>query len=650
MCGIAGLWQTTAHAEALQSHVRAMMDALTHRGPDAHGLWCAPDARLALGHRRLSIVDLSPEGAQPMVSASGRFVMVFNGEVYNHRALRQELAATGAQFRGTSDTEVMLAAVDAWGMRAMLERACGMFAIALHDRERQTLTLARDRAGEKPLYYGRSAAGLMFASELKAFAAVPGLLGDLDMTALAGFLRLSYVPGPATIWRNVWKLEPGHMRTFMDGGPTQGEVERYWDLERVIRDASAHPLDVDHSEGLGALDAVLREVIGEQMVADVPLGALLSGGLDSSLVVSIMQALADRPVRTFTIGFSESGFDESPHARAVAAHLGTAHAELQVTADDARRVIPLLPDMYDEPFADSSAIPTYLVSKLARSHVTVALSGDGGDETFGGYTRYLWAQQAWRMLRPMPGAMRSSVARVLLARPTEAWDRTAERVAAILPKRLRQTGTGAKVHKLAMLAGAASFDDVYEQLISNWWDGHAVLRPAQGRASALPPWLAADALPTDPLSRMQVRDFHAYLVDDVLVKVDRASMAVSLETRAPFIDRRVVELAWRIPTMHRVRRGQGKWLLRQLLYRYVPQRIVDRPKQGFGIPVAAWLRGPLVSWGNDLVHAVQASDPHLDATAVQRAWQHFLAQRGVPASAMWNLLMFLAWRTRWHRL
>lgn len=649
MCGIAGCWTPTDPAAASAELVTAMADRLQHRGPDAGGHWTDRTAGIALGHRRLSIVDLSPLGAQPMASPSGRYCVVFNGEIYNYLTMRDELAAAGATFRGHSDTEVLLAGIERWGFERTLRRAQGMFAIACWDTQRRALTLARDRTGEKPLYWAVQGGRLAFGSELKALAAVPWLRLEPSADSVAAFLRFSYVPTPHAIFRGVAKLEPGTWRTFtdLDAAP-DGSDGVFWSAADVARAGAADPLPGDEASALDALDGVLRTVVGEQMVADVPLGAFLSGGVDSSLVVSLMQALSARPVRTFTIGFREARYDEAAAAAAVARHLGTDHTAMVVSPAECLAVIPRLPTMYDEPFGDSSQVPTHLVAALARQHVTVSLSGDGGDEVFGGYTRYLWTERLWRRVGGWPVIARRAAARAVLTVPTQAWDGIAAFARPALPYRLRVAQAGDKLHKAMALLRADSLDGVYDRLISNWFDGPAAVRGTTRQVGAWPDWVRAANAPGSPLPRMQYRDLVGYLPDDILVKVDRATMAVSLESRAPFLDARVIELAWRLPVGRRVVNGQGKWPLRRLLDRYVPRELIERPKQGFAIPVAEWLRGPLRDWADDLLsEASLARDPFLDPAPVRALWRaHRSGARNHQAS-LWNVLMYVAWRDAW---
>lgn len=648
MCGIAGFIAAPSlgDADALRTRACAMADAIFHRGPDDGDVWVDAAARVALAHRRLSILDLSPAGHQPMQSACTRFVVGYNGEIYNWAELRSELEAAGKApaWRGHSDTEVLLAGIAAWGVEATLRRARGMFALALWDRAEKTLTLARDRIGEKPLYYGHVGDDFAFGSELKALRALPAVRFDTDPGALALMLRYGYVPAPYSIYRGIFKLPPGTLlRVTADG--SFGEPEPWWRFSEVAQEGAANRRAGGDGDAVDALEAVLGAAIGEQMVADVPLGALLSGGLDSSTVVALMQARSTRPVRTFTIGFAEGDYDEAAHAKAVARHLGTEHTELHVTPEQARDIIPRLPEIYDEPFADSSQIPTALVCALTRQHVTVCLSGDAGDELFAGYNRYFWATSLWRRLGRVPPGLRRALASGLSTVPAGTWNGIFGALGPLLPARLRVSNPGDKLHKLAEVIGAPSPEALYRELVSQWRG------PLPLRGATEPSVLVADSARWPALpgfaERMMAVDTLSYLPDDILVKVDRAAMAASLETRVPFLDARVIDFAWRLPFHQKVRDGQGKWLLRQLLYRHVPRELVERPKQGFGVPIEHWLRGPLRDWAEDLLSPeALAADGLLDPAPIRGMWQRHLSGRNVQY-ALWNVLMYQAWRRRW---
>lgn len=636
MCGICGFVEPSGR-RAPASLARAMADVLAHRGPDGDGVWTDEAAGVALGHRRLAIVDLSPLGRQPMESADGRLVLTFNGEIYNHRELRADLEAGGLRLRGQSDTEVLVEACAAWGVERTVRRLIGIFAFALWDKTARRLTLVRDQIGVKPLYWGRVGAGVMFASELKALRVHPGWSPGLDRGALASYLRFSYVPAPHTIYRGVAKLPPGSMLTWEPGA--EPRTERYWDMRAVAR---VPPRERDGASAAAELEALLGDAVGRQMVADVPLGAFLSGGIDSSTVAALMQARSDRPVRTFSIGFDVAGYDEAVHAKAVASHLGTDHTELYVGRDHARDVIPRLPDLFDEPFADSSQIPTYLVSEMTRRHVTVALSGDGGDELFAGYHRYFWADAARRRLDLLPRSLRGFAASALSGPSEDAWDRGF----GLLPGGIRPDRAGERIRKLAALLAASGPDEVYRGLLSHW-DPAEIVRGADEPLGILWDGAVAGEIPGF-LRRMQFLDTVTYLPDDILAKVDRASMAVGLEARVPLLDHRVVEFAAGLPDALKVRDGQGKWLLRQVLYRHVPRELVERPKMGFSVPLDGWLRGPLRDWAEDLLDERRlGEDGVLDPAPIRRRWAEHLAGTHDHRDRLWGVLMFQAWRRRW---
>ncbi len=639
MCGIAGVLSSVGRHVTAEA-VSGMALALRHRGPDDAGVWVDADSGVALAHRRLAILDLTPAGHQPMVSANGRFVIVFNGEIYNHGDLRAQLR--GVNWRGHSDTETLVAGFEQWGIRATIQRTVGMFAFAVWDRQAGTLTLGRDRLGEKPLYYGWQGETLLFASELKALRAHPAFAADIDRGALALLMRYSAVPAPYSIYRGIRKLVPGTLVTIVPG-QMQAEPERYWDARRVVADGLASPYDGTPDDAVKELERVLRQAVAQQMLADVPLGAFLSGGVDSSTVVALMQAESMRPVRTFSIGFHEAGYNEAEHAAAVARHLGTDHTELYVSARQALDVIPRLPQLYCEPFADSSQVPTFLVSELARRHVTVSLSGDGGDELFGGYNRYVLGQRLWGRLSRAPMWLRASVARALLAVSPAAWNAVMAPVQAVLPTRLRQANVGAKLHKGAAVIAARDSADVYRLLVSLWHEPERLVLGAREPETVLTD--AARQPRTDAFVHdMMALDLITYLPDDILAKVDRAAMAVSLETRVPLLDHRVVELAWRLPLDYKLRDGVGKWPLRQVLYKYVPRALIERPKMGFSIPIDHWLRGPLRDWAEGLLDVVHLRDQsYFDVNLVRSRWSEHLSGRRDWQYQLWNVLMFQQW-------
>jgi asparagine synthase (glutamine-hydrolysing) len=641
MCGIAGTWAGSTRRFDLQGILTRMSGAVAHRGPDSAGTWVDAEQGIALGHRRLAILDLSPHGHQPMVSAGGRYVIVYNGEVYNFAALRSELAGRFA-FRGGSDTEVILAAVEAYGVEGAVRRFVGMFAFALWDREERRLHLVRDRLGIKPLYYGAVDGGFVFGSELHALRAHPGFAPEVDRESLCLLLRHNCVPAPRSIFRGIRKLPPGTILTLRSPADAEAEPVAYWSARAVAEAGRRDPFTGSEAEATDALEALLRDAVGLRMVADVPLGAFLSGGVDSSAVVALMQAQSGRPVRTYSIGSPERDYDEARYARAVARHLGTDHTELYVTAEDALAVIPKLTSIYDEPFADSSQIPTFLVSELARRDVTVSLSGDGGDELFGGYNRHIWGRRVWNALRRVPEPLRRSVGGYVERTSPARWDRAYAAVEPVLPRGWRQQIFGYKVHKLARLLAARSPAELYGRMVSHWLDPAAVVVGAPRLNGVADP--DADTDGWELTSRMMYRDLVTYLPDDILTKLDRASMAVGLEARVPLLDHRVVEFAWRVPLHMKIRDGQSKWLLRQVLYRHVPADLVERPKAGFGIPLDAWLRGPLRDWAESLLDERRLRDEGFFHPApIREKWSEHLSGRSSWQYHLWDVLMFQAW-------
>jgi asparagine synthase (glutamine-hydrolysing) len=630
-----------------------MTDRLAHRGPDAAGYWTYASAGVAFGHRRLSILDLSQAGAQPMRSECGRFTVTFNGEIYNHLDIRSELEAAGAapNWRGHSDTETLLYAVRRWGVEAALQRFSGMFAFALWDGRDRTLTLARDRFGEKPLFYGWCGRDLVFASELKALATHPAWSPSLDRAAMTSFMRYAYVPAPSTIWDGIRKLPSGSFVTFFsDVRPGVMPVSKpYWSLRETVVAAQAKRV-TDEREATAELQRLLSIAIKRQCLSDVPLGAFLSGGIDSSMIVALMQAQSTQPVRTFTIGFSEDVFDEAKEARKVASHLGTSHTELYVDPETARNVIPKLPEMYDEPFADSSQIPTHLVSALARQHVTVALSGDAGDELFGGYSRHIWGGELNARFAAMPMAIRRMLGVLLRAVSPEPAGTIARLAAPLLPSRFNVRRAGDQAAKLARIVGSASLDHMYEELCSIDNDPvQTILHGAEDTS-----WAAGEMdkvkVELDPLDRMTLADSLSYLTDDILQKVDRAAMAVGLETRVPFLDRDVVEFAAKVSPGLKVRDGRGKWLVRQVLHQYVPPNLVERPKTGFSIPIEDWLRGPLKPWAGDLLSPARLQAEGLfNAGRVTAMMAEHMSGRRNHGHWLWNVLMAQAWCDEWSK-
>jgi asparagine synthase (glutamine-hydrolysing) len=616
-----------------------MADAIARRGPDDHGVWVDTDAGVALAHRRLAIVDLTPAGHQPMLDRTGRYVLTFNGEIYNHAELRAELEQAGvaSRWRGHCDTEVLLEAVAAWGVPRALERSVGMFAFALWDQRERTLVLARDRLGEKPLYYGWAGATFVFGSELSALAAYPDWQGEIDRDALGLLVQLNYIPAPHAIYEGVRKVMPGSY-FVLQAGAREGTSKTYWDAGTVAVEGAANPFTGSAEEAVERTDALLRQSLKGQMMADVPLGAFLSGGIDSSTVVALMQAMSARAVRTFSIGFKEPGYDEAPHAREVARHLGTDHTELYVTMKEAMAVVPQLPSLYSEPFADVSQIPTFLVSELARRHVTVALSGDGGDELFSGYTRYAVGDKLWRILSKVPRGARSAAAALLARVPAKQWDAILDAPLRLLPERSRPHRVGDKLNKAAGVIGLGSADEIYKALISLWPD------PAGIVVGAREPAARAGAPLSDPVRRMMHQDLVGYLPDDILVKVDRASMAVGLEARVPLLDHRLVEFTWTLPLDVLRRQGRSKWPLRRILDRHVPPALTERPKMGFGVPIDSWLRGGLRDWAESLLDAKRLSEEGLFHPApIRAAWQAHLEGHRNMQYQLWSVLMFQAW-------
>ena len=625
MCGIAGVL-SSGRIDPLV--MRRMVATLHHRGPDDEGIWLDPEAGIALGHRRLSVIDLSAAGHQPMVSHSGRYVLTFNGEIYNHANLRAELESKGSNgWRGHSDTETLLEAIASWGLSKTLRRSVGMFALGLWDRQARKLFLARDRFGEKPLYYGRAGKEFLFASELRAIRAHPDFSGTIDREALRIFAARGYVPAPRSIFQEISKLEPGTILTVGGG------KEQYWAYREVVESGLANPLP-NEEVAWRELESALIAAIQGQSIADVPVGVFLSGGIDSSTIAALWRKHSSRELRTYSMGFEEAGFDEARHARAVAQHLGTVHHESYVTSTEARDVIPNLPTIYDEPFADPSQIPTYLMSRLARENVTVALSGDGGDELFGGYSRYPTAANLWRKMQRVPASLRHAVGAALGKLPSGIWDRLAANRAPFPGARLQRT-----FHRLK---GVDSLAELYSSFRDEWT---GELSPVIGTASPDPTCeLDLDVADGSDLVRMMYCDAVSYLPGDILCKVDRASMAHSLEVRIPFLDHRVAEVAARIPIDMKFRNGRGKFILKQLLCSYVPSEVFERPKAGFSVPIGAWLKGPLRPWANDMLSRERLDrEGFFSAAMIQKRWQEHLVGRRDATYSLWPILMFQAW-------
>lgn len=624
-----------------------MGECVRHRGPDDRGQMIVPEVGLAAAFQRLAILDLSPSGHQPMDSASGRYQMMFNGEVYNYRRIAEQLLAMGQlpTLRGTSDTEVMLAGIEAWGLKGACEKFVGMFAIVLWDRVENTLFLVRDRVGVKPLYFGRVGNGCIFGSELKAFAAHPEFRPELDPEALDLYLRLGYVPQPLCIYKNVSKLPGGSIQKV----PLEGEIpppERFWSLQAAIERGKAAPFAGTSDEAASHLEELLRDCIGLRMIADVPLGAFLSGGVDSSTVVALMQAQSSIPVKTFSIGFEQADYDEAKDAERVAAHLGTEHTELYVSPAEMLDVVPRLPEMFDEPFADSSQIPTFLVSQMARRHVTVSLSGDGGDELFGGYNRYAVAQRLLRAKRKLAGPFGKLAARAVSGMSPSTAERLFRIASPFLPSSLKFKRIGERIDVLPAALSASNEGDLYLALIAHWQSPPAALQAPSPHLQELAPSMNGAC---GFLEAMIAFDMETYMQEDILAKMDRASMAVSLEAREPLLDHRLIEFVWSLPIELRVPADkQSKHLLRSVLYRHVPPELIERPKQGFAAPVGDWLRGPLRDWAEDLLSQANLPDDGLlNRRAIRSVWDVHLSAKRNMQLPLWNILMFQAWSARW---
>jgi asparagine synthase (glutamine-hydrolysing) len=644
MCGLTGGWSQRRFG-ILREALPVMSGALNHRGPDDRGSWWDGEVGIALAHRRLAIVDLSVAGHQPMQSVSGRWIITYNGEVYNHLEIRRDLERIGAApaWRGHSDTETLLAAIEIWGVEETLRRSAGMFAFALWDRREHRLWLARDRFGEKPLYYGWNSGVFLFGSELKALRRLPGFDASVDRSALALYLRHNAIPAPFSIYEGIRKLLPGHWLRLdlrqLEAGECP-EPQPYWLAAEAAKQGRAELFSGSEAEAADVLEDLLRDAIGRQMVADVPLGAFLSGGVDSSLVVALMQAQSARPVRTFSIGFHEAAYNEAEHAAAVARHLGTDHTEMYVSGRDAMAVIPELPHIYDEPFSDSSQIPTSLIARLAGKHVTVALSGDGGDEVFGGYSRYILAASIWERISSIPLALRRIVGQLVTAMPEQRWDRLYGVIEPLIPAHNRWAMPGDKLHKGARVLAMPNGRLLYRELISHWSPGDLLL--GIDEPSSFGP--ARGTPPAELVEYMMLEDACHYMADDILVKVDRAAMASGLETRVPLLDHKVFEFAWRLPLRYKIRNGSGKHVLKEVLYRHVPRSLIDRPKMGFGVPIDSWLRGPLKEWAAELLSPSRLHQQgYFNPEPIQHKWQEH--QSGVRnwQYHLWDVLMFQAW-------
>lgn len=647
MCGLNGFFNAQLSASA-HAVIEQMNAAIHHRGPDVGDSWLDESVGIVIGHRRLAVQDLSPAGAQPMLSVCSRYVLAFNGEIYNHLKLREQLMKEGQStaWRGHSDTETMLACFVAWGIEKTLQAMVGMFAIVLWDRQQNVLTLAKDRMGEKPLYWGWQDQSLYFGSELKGLKAHPAFKADINRDAITLLLRHNCIPAPHSIYQGIEKLLPGCWLQLPLAEPEKAKMVRpqaYWRFNDIVEAGLSNPFSGTPEQAIDALESALMESIGGQMQADVPLGAFLSGGIDSSAVVALMQAQSSRPVKTFTIGFDDAGYNEATHAKAVAKHIGTEHTELYMRPEDALSVIPKLSSMYCEPFADSSQIPTFLVSQLARQHVTVALSGDGGDELFGGYNRYLMAQKIWSKSRKLPKPVRQLAAAGLTALAPKNWDMLFNALSPVLPEKLRLRTPGDKAHKLAGVLNIDSEQAFYHKLTSHWQNTAELVIGAQEPQTLITNpncWPNTDSFE----HAMMAMDAQTYMADDILVKVDRAAMANSLETRVPMLDHRIAELAWRMPLDYKIRNGEGKWLLKQVLFRHVPRELIERPKMGFAIPLHDWLRGPLRDWAEALLdESLLQQQGYFHPAPIRAMWNEHLSGRLNHQHHLWGVLMFQAW-------
>lgn len=644
MCALVGFLNPSSSKktpQALNEIALRMSDTLIHRGPDDSGIWCDATLGIALAHRRLSILDLSQAGHQPMHSHSGRFVIVYNGEIYNHLEIRSELnhiTNHSIKWQGHSDTETLLSAFEVWGLKETLLKAVGMFAFALWDRQTNTLTLAKDRVGEKPLYYGFVNSTFVFASELKAIKKHPEFCPEIDLEALALYFRYNYIPTPYCIYKGLKKLPAGTYLTFKDG---QTHITPYWSMLDVVSNALDNLFDGTEAEAIATLQDLLKDTIKSQMLSDVPLGAFLSGGIDSSTVVALMQAVSPNKVKTFSIGFYEAQYNEAEHAKAVAKHLETEHTEMYVTFKDALDVVPLLPQIYDEPFADSSQIPTYLLSKLTRQYVTVSLSGDGGDEIFGGYNRYFWGNRIFNTFSGIPFSIRQMLTKLITMQPPERWDAVMTAFYKVLPQRYRFNMPGDRFHKLAEVIDAKDLKDMYTRLVSINKAPCELFDGCKEPKDTLMDKVLAVA--KNHVQAMMLQDALTYLPDDILVKVDRASMACSLESRIPYLNHHIIEFAWRLPLQYKVRGNLNKWILRQILYKYVPQGLIERPKMGFGIPIEKWLRGELRDWANSLLSEESLKTAGLNAVIINKFWTEHLSGRRNWQYWLWGVLMYVAW-------
>ena len=644
MCGITGFVDSTCDFSPEQI-IKKMTGKLIHRGPDDEGIWIDNKGVVAFGHRRLAVLDLSPAGHQPMHSISDRYVLVFNGEIYNHQELRGILS--GYSWNGHSDTETLLAGFESWGVEETLKKCIGMFAIALWDKKENNLYLSRDRLGEKPLYYGWLGSTFVFGSELSAIKEHPGFNAEIDRNSLAKLLRYNYIPAPFSIYQGINKLLAGTLLKIPFGSgldeAKNAKKINYWTLKDTAINGQSNQTFKDDDEAAHLLENILIKSIGQQMLSDVPLGAFLSGGIDSSTIVALMQTQSTLPVKTFTIGFDINGYNEAEHAKSVARHLGTEHTELYVTSNQAMDVIPSLSGMYNEPFADSSQIPTYLVSKIARQNVTVALSGDGGDELFGGYNRHVWVNSIWNKIGWLPQNVRAAFGKAINGPSQNSWDRLGKFSETYFPKSLHVSRLGEKLDKLSDVMSVQRPEDMYWGLVSQWKDAEDVVLGAGKSSARFTDYAECESL-KEIEHRMMYLDTMTYLPNDILTKVDRAAMANSLEIRVPFLDPRIVEFAWKLPLSMKIRGGEGKWLLRQVLYKYVPREIIERPKMGFAIPIDVWLRGPLRDWAEALLNETRLrNEGYFNPVVIREKWNEHLSGRRNWHSQLWSVLMFQSW-------
>lgn len=636
MCGFAGFITNSEgfDSEKLRMTASRMNSVLDHRGPDDSGIWIDQEVGIALGHRRLSIIDLSSEGRQPMISSNGRYVICYNGEIYNYREIQKKVEEISGDLnlRGHSDTEVVLKAIEVWGLSKTLAELVGMYSIALWDRLEHTLYLVRDRMGEKPLYYTHIGKCLIFGSELKSLKEHPSFVGRIDRNSLALYMRYNYIPSPYTIYENVYKLLPGSMLTFKVNSRSL-DVKTYWSLKEKTVDGLNNKITLNETQAIDELDQLLKQSISQQMIADVTIGSFLSGGIDSSTVTAIMQTQSSKPVKTFSIGFNESKYNEAIYAKEISSFLGTDHTELYVEPHQAMEVIPKLPLLYDEPFADASQIPTYLVSKLAKNNVSVALSGDGGDELFCGYRRYILGEKLSNRLNTIPWNIRILTSNLLRFPSIETWDKILS---------MSQL-SGSQIYSLSIALKSRNFESVYQILVSLWKEPELLVLGASE-----PPTIFTDQNNTSGINgsidKMMYIDMMSYLPDDILVKLDRASMGVSLESRVPFLDHRIVEFSWKLPMSYKIREGQSKWILRQVLNRYIPKKMMDRPKMGFGMPIDSWLRGPLREWAEELLDDNKLKKQgYFNNYLVRQKWNEHLTGKKDNQHYLWSILMFQAW-------